>query len=640
MEQFDKFYGFDLGDAESAISVLTSREQKVPEVLPVCGSESFITAYARLTDGNLAIGENACYTPDAIERRLRFKSRFLTDPATDRSIKAFAGGVLGQLYAADQLQKSDNACFYIGCPAGWDRNARERYREIFEKAGFPPVRIISESRAALVTACQSKHLQVGYDILTRPVLVVDMGSSTTDFAYICGGREVELQTAGEVRLGGGIMDEILLEESLNAARDGDKIRKIFTQSAPWRSYCEFACRRLKEKYFSDEAYWAENECVQTVTIAYRGHHRLRIRMNADIAEKLTSSSTSLLNGRSFRSVFQDSLREVRSKITGKQPELLFLTGGVSKLPAVRKWCETVFPEAVIICGAEPEFSVSRGLSWCGRIDDDLRAFKKEVDDLVSSSTVEKIVEANLDTLYRSSVDALVEPIIRSAVLPVLDRWRNGEIERLVDIDAALEQEIAAFLRSDETRDLLMKPITTWMKPVAYALEEHTLPICIAHNVPYRALSLNSRMTISDVDIHVDARNVFAMEETSWMINTIVSVLVGLLCGGSGVALISSGLPGIVAGAVVSLLVLFLGKNKMQGAVMKARIPRHLRKVIPAGYFESRMQMLSGRIKSEFYRNLEEEQNEEISRKMVTQISDQIEQCLIRMAEVVEIPLIQ
>ena len=141
---------------------------------------------------------------------------------------------------------------YIGCPAGWDAQTRERYRYIFEQIGYPPVKIISESRAALVSACQSKHQQVGYDILSHPVLVVDIGSSTTDFAYISGGKEAPLHTAGEVFLGGGIMDELLLDCSLETSKDGKRLREVFAESPSWRSYCEFAARRLKEKYFSDE----------------------------------------------------------------------------------------------------------------------------------------------------------------------------------------------------------------------------------------------------------------------------------------------------------------------------------------------------------------------------------------------------
>ena len=112
---------------------------------------------------------------------------------------------------------------------GLDLSLDEEYRQIFESAGFPPLKIVSESRAALVSACQSKHMQVGDDILSRPVLGVDIGSSTTGFAYIMGGKEVAQKIGGEVMLGGGSMDEILLEESVAASPDAKNIRKIFKE---------------------------------------------------------------------------------------------------------------------------------------------------------------------------------------------------------------------------------------------------------------------------------------------------------------------------------------------------------------------------------------------------------------------------
>ena len=40
----DRFFGFDLGDAESAVSRLDKKDQTMPEVLEVCGAKSFITA--------------------------------------------------------------------------------------------------------------------------------------------------------------------------------------------------------------------------------------------------------------------------------------------------------------------------------------------------------------------------------------------------------------------------------------------------------------------------------------------------------------------------------------------------------------------------------------------------------------------
>ena len=202
----------------------------------------------------------------------------------------------------------------------------------------------------------------------------------------------------------------------------------------------------------------------------------------------------------------------------------------------------------------------------------------------------------------------------------------------------MEKEITAYLHTDEARKCMIRPVTEWLKPIAYSLEEHTVPICVKHNIPYRALSLTSFLNVSPEDFRIDAKDVFAVEETTWMIDTIISIMIGLLCGGGGIAVIANGLPGLIAGAVLSLIILFLGKEKMQGAILGANIPVPMRKLLPKRYFESRLTKISAEVRSDFMKRLEKDKNEEITERMVHDISDQIEACLMKMAEVVEIPL--
>ena len=635
----ERFFGFDLGDAESAIAVLGKDRTSKPEVLTVCDAKSIITAYARTTDPEgIVIGENACYAQNVSERHLRFKRKYLVDTGVDRDIKSFAGGVLGELYTSGDLIQNEDCSFYVGCPAGWDRAARERYRRIFERTGYPPTKIISESRAALVAACQSRHLQVGYDILSHPVLVVDIGSSTTDLAYIEKGREVELRTAGEAFLGGGIMDEIILEESLKAAKNEKKIRRVFEESEPWRTYCEFAARKLKEKYFSDEDYWKDHECREEITIAYDEIIRFTLRMNAEIADRVLFGEAESLFGSSFHKVFVASLRETRDSIRGDMPDLIFMTGGVSRLSCINDWCREVYPEAVIISEIQPEFSVARGLAYCGRIDEEMKEFSREVDNLIDSTVIERVVSERISDLYRGAVDTLTEPVLENAALPVILRWRDGEIRRLADIDAEMQKEIESYLHTEEARNLLIKPVAEWLKPISYAIEDYTMPICVRHGIPYRSMSLSSYLALSDIDIHLDTKNVFNVESLTWLIDTTISLLIGFFCGGSGVALISSGLPGIIAGAVLSLAILALGRNRMQEAILNADIPKPMRKVVPKRYFENHIDDISRDVRENFFSSLEETKNEEISGRMVEEITSQIEDCLTKMAKVVEIPL--
>jgi len=123
-----------------------------------------------------------------------------------------------------------------------------------------------------------------------------------------------------------------------------------------------------------------------------------------------------------------------------------------------------------------------------------------------------------------------------------------------------------------------------------------------------------------------------------MIDMIISVVIGLLCGGSGIALISNGLPGVLAGMVVSLLVLLIGKRPMEKAILNAKVPKKLRKLFTRGYLRKRVLSVSGEVKAEFYEHLKKEKNEEIAERMTRDISLQIDECLVKMAQVVEIPL--
>ncbi len=68
------------------------------------------------------------------------------------------------------------------------------------------------------------------------------------------------------------------------------------------------------------------------------------------------------------------------------------------------------------------------------------------------------------------------------------------------------------------------------------------------------------------------------------------------------------------------------------------VPRPIRRLMPKSYLRSRADRISGEVKAGLYARLEQEKNADITEKLVKDISDQIETCLTKMAEIVEIPL--
>lgn len=699
------YWGFDLGDGESTLARVNSEGSSYPEIIEVDGRKVIITVWAVMRNGEVRIGENAARSAAAAVRSAaRFKRRFL-DLQSDSAalIRDFSARVFESLRDSGALvggEKSNSV--YVGCPAGWDAENRARYQRIFETIGFPTPHVVSESRAVMVGAIQSNSVRDYIDLRSKSVLVIDIGSSTTDFAYINKGRETEIRTGGEVALGGGVMDEVLLDACVSASKNAVVLRQVFQESESWLVDCELHARHLKEQYYSRPANERDEECQDSLLITYDEPVILDLVMNPSMSQLLTDKPCPQLNGKSFREVFTAGLRDVRDSIQEEPPELLFLTGGVSRMEEIRHWCQEVFPDAVIYTDREPEFSVARGLAWCGKIDDELIRFRADVEELISSSTVEALVSGHLSELYRTVLDHLLDPLLDQAVKPVLLDWRNGKIPRLSDMETTLQERIRLYLYSEDAKACLYQPVTGWLLKVSEELEQYTSEICRRYHVPDRSLEISSALSASDFHLleKLGAKDVLDSDSLTWtavFVESVISLLVAMLCGGSGIVLVSEGPVGMLIGFLVSFLVLLashaMGKKALDEKLKNANLPLSIRKmalssILPRiegpslnlsglgssrlsrllesdnsdsgtsaekkkrhflphlswsddGISERRMQAIRSRILSSYEKLMNGADNEDLlalNARMSRDISQQIEARLKELAEQVEIPL--
>ncbi|MBQ8076457.1 MAG: hypothetical protein IJ237_10830 [Oscillospiraceae bacterium] len=586
-----QYWGFDLGDGESAVARTGTAARGYPEIVRVEGNKVTITVWAVMKNGEVRIGDAAARSASsAVRSAARFKRRFL-DTGSDSAalVRDFSARVFESLRESGALTGGEKSnIVYIGCPAGWDSEARMRYQRIFETLGFPSPKVVSESRAVMVGAIQSNAVQDYVDLRSHSVLVIDIGSSTTDFAYILKGRETEIRTGGEVALGGGIMDEVLLDACVDASPNRDAIRNVFRESESWRVECELHARRLKEKYYSlPQEERIPEECSEALLLTYDEPLLLDLFLDENVSQRLTEKPCSQLGGKSFHEEFCNGLQQVRESIGDVLPELLFLTGGVSRMDCIRTWCEEIFPEAVLYVDQEPEFSVARGLAWCGKIDDELLHFRADVDQLIASNTVEEIVSRHLTELYRTSLEHLIDPLLEHAVKPVLLDWQSGKIKRLSDMETVLQDKIRVYLYSENAKSCLYQPVSEWLLQISDELEQYTSEICRRYHVPDRSLGISSRLTASDFSIleKIDAMDILSGDSLTWtavFVESIISILVAMLCGGSGVVLISEGPVGMLIGFILSFLVLVLshvmGKKAIDEKLMNADLPIGIRKI--------------------------------------------------------------
>ena len=147
-----KILGFDLGDGESAVTLLDEDSTVEPRVMPLCGKNSLISAVG-VKDGRIVIGEAASVTDGAAEAKVRFKSRYLTDPAASADVRAFAQGVMNELVRTQPALMAEVSRTVVGCPAGWGDGRRpERQR-----------RARTARRVSLRAACARPARQPGAD---------------------------------------------------------------------------------------------------------------------------------------------------------------------------------------------------------------------------------------------------------------------------------------------------------------------------------------------------------------------------------------------------------------------------------------------------------------------------------------------
>ncbi len=628
--------GFDLGDGESAVALLAQDSALQPRMFDFGGTHSVLSAVG-LLDGEIVIGD-AAYLAEGVQSLcVRFKSRFLDDKEAAFDLERFARGVLDALVRAGV--SLDDAQVIVGCPAGWDAAARSRYRGLLTRAGFPGVSIVTESRAAFLYARGARDIQADPALLRENTLVVDIGSSTTDFAYIVKGREQGIGTFGNVRLGGGVLDACILREALLHSPDRRAIEAVFRECPSWYSYCEVEARKLKEIYFSNESAWSEDApCTRTVRIYYDTPPlTLPLRLTPGTIQHILGSPVEALGERSFRQTLGEALCGARQITQDAPPRLLLLTGGASRMTFFREACQEAFPDAALVCCPEPECSIARGLAYAGRVDAMMAAFRAEISALLEGGLVERTVRERLPGLARPLSAWLSQEMIERAALPVIDEWRNGRIERLSALDSMLAARIEQVLSQEEARAQLTAISRTWTEGVLQGLQSQLLPICARYSVPAEDMRLTNVAALPNPAVTPDMPGAFALDYIGTLVALIAGLIAGTLCGGSGVALVAAGPMGWLAGAILAMLAAFVGWTSARSLLRDANLPRPVRKLVPRSVLAWQMRGKQDELARLLLASFSDEQGD-FAQKLCASVSSSLKDAISRLVDEAQMQL--
>ena len=627
-----RYIGFDMGDGESAVAIFQQGSGIEPIIQSIGGSRSLLSAVGRV-HGEIVVGEQA-YT-DALSEGLsvRFKSRFTHDTGSYEDIVFFAKGVLRALEEADAIRDGD--VLAAGCPAAWNAASRRRYHDLLVRAGFQNPQIISESRAAFLYAKYAKTVALNIDVISESALVIDMGSSTLDFAYIVDGRETGVGTFGEIQLGGGLLDEELLRRAVECSRDKEKIKGVFRESKSWYSYCEIEARKVKERYFSREASDPKAVCKKQIRIRYDGVQQLDFFLDAQEAASLVEEPIAALNDRSFAETLYTALGHAKQITSDSPPQVILLTGGTTRMRMVQEQCRQVFGDALVVCCPEPEFSVAKGLAYGGWVDKNMREFRKAVAEQITYEEVSGLAREALPNLTPGVAKALVDLVVREAAIPVVLDWKHCRIDTLDAMTKQLQNRVENVLQSPGAEAALGPVITTWVNGLTGKLQAMVDPICDQYQVPRLDMELSVLQSGEASKVSIDTRGILGLNLIGTMVGIMLSVLSGMLCGGSGIALIMAGPLGFLTGIVIGAVLAAVGWSGLSGLLQRATLPRLFRWV----NVEKRL-LSDGVIRSLRDSMLKEinAKDSEFGNRVVTGFTDAFQRYLYKVAQAAEIPI--
>ena len=626
-----RYIGFDMGDGESAVAAFEPGSGIEPLILPVCGARSLLSAVGTLR-GEIIIGERAYTDALADGLSVRFKSRFTSDSSSYEDVVRFVRGVLRDLTDSGQIRHDDR--FVVGCPAGWNTACRTRYRELLMRAGMYQPEVISESRAAFLYAKYARTVAMDVDIMGESALVADIGSSTLDYAYIVDGRESGIGTFGETALGGGILDAAILRRAVERNRERKQIEQVFSECHSWYSYCEIEARRLKEEYFTRLSNESAPVVKKQLRICYDGIQKLTLELNYDEIYCVIHDPLPELDGRSFVQAIRESLQNARRITADRPPRLMLLTGGASRMPFFRELCAEIFSQSVVVSCPEPEFSIAKGLSYAGWIDSNLREFRKTIREEISDERVSSIAREALPSLLPSLSSLLTDLILEESAIPIADEWRSGKIRTLEEMNRQIAERTERVLDSPLAQEALAPAVQLWLNDLATKLQTLVDPICDRYEVPRKQMQLKLT-TGSAGSVNINAGEWMGLSVAKTLLGIVLSVTAGILCGGGGMALVTTGPLGFLAGAVIGVIAAALGWGSVSSLLMKVDFPKIVR-LIPLGS-KLDSDKIRRELSSQIEANLSQEKSD-FQRQIVEGFSNAFRNYLYTIAQAAEIPI--
>ncbi|MHC5734596.1 Hsp70 family protein [Nostoc sp.] len=621
--------GFDLGHGETAIAKAIVESIEPPQMLEINNKKNQITALGWHPKLGYLVGEQALIQAGVTQLTISFKQKPNNDPKYRETISTFVATYYRLLKESNQLAGGEGSYFYIGCPSGWTVSDRTEYQKLLQEAGIPRLNVVPESRAAFMQAKEAGKLE--YDKLLASVLIVDIGSSTTDFTLVKSLEEIPIDF-GSNTLGASLIDKAIFARTLANHEQKTLLEKVFQEYPHHQARCELACRKAKEDYFSNEQLYSDPESFARGFESINEQIYFIPQVNKLMMEEILNQPLPELENHSWIKSFRNSLTEAKEKLEKLEivPQLLLMTGGASRMKFTHVLCQEMFPEPETLLrpDPEPERCIAMGLARVGRWDLRAAAFKQEVNKLFTSNKLKGLIERHIPELIESLTKPLTDSLIVNAVKPALKDWQKNKIRTLADLETALIGRAEQWLKSDRAVQIINHQCAYWFSnKIQPDLAAQTDPICRKFQIPRSSLRFEDSIDPNFVNPELQIGDTILAETVAFIVNVVIG-------GGAVASIITLILTGhltwpiaLVYGASVMAAGMELNRKTVQEVIKtKVDVPSWIRSNFLS---DKKIEDMCEQIKPELEKVLQEQltANQEAFDKLIVKVEQELQKSL-------------
>jgi molecular chaperone DnaK (HSP70) len=543
-ENISEVIGFDLGHGETALAHIFMNDTdktSEPELLEIfAGKKNIITAIGYHPTRGILVGRSALKAKGIVESHIAFKRKPSNDPEYQRVMSDYIRMIYETQIEQGRIKETESF-FIVGCPSEWTKYPAivSAYEKLFSDAGIQRVKVVAESRAAYIHAVEKGIVNMAQ--LKNSLIVIDIGSSTTDITFIDQNKNSIPIDLGR-DLGASLIDKAILQRVINNF-DRDKktkLENIFSQHSYLRNECELACRDTKEAYFAEpENYQMPGDYAPYQTVKISDIY-FEPEVDGNVMNEILNTPIVNLGSEleTWPAAFMNELIRLKQELEIRQQfgssndfsGAILLTGGASRMDFVQEICKKVFPQASLGLDKTPEYCIARGLARWGRVEINTSQFSQEVE-IFCSDNIKPEVTKQIDSLYEAIASALADSVI-NIIKRNFDSWKNRDHKTVNNMKYAIDKDIKSLLQGENLSKLYGKETNQMLAKISQELRNDIKALEVKYNVPIGKLGESfdlKNLTVGSISLGTQS-NIDATDGLISEFSNIVSWISGVLAG--------------------------------------------------------------------------------------------------------------